>query len=74
LNVKNLHKYPVHRPFGYPVYQWIQTVSGIGILELNGEKYEVPEGYGFLLYPGGAHAYYPADDKPWRVHWITITG
>lgn len=70
----DFYQYPVHRPFGYPVYQWIQTVSGTGILELNGVKYKVPEEYGFLLYPGDAHAYYPADDKPWRVHWITING
>ena len=25
----------VERPFGYPVYQWIQTISGEDVLELN---------------------------------------
>ncbi|MDC7234868.1 MAG: AraC family transcriptional regulator [Spirochaetales bacterium] len=70
----DFYQYPVNRPFGYPVYQWIQTVSGTGILELQGVRYEVPEGYGFLLYPGDAHAYYSADETPWRNHWITING
>lgn len=66
-------QYPVNRPFGYPVYQWIQTISGDGVLELENQRFPVPEGYGFLLYPGDQHSYSPAEDN-WHVHWITING
>ena len=69
----DFYQYPVSRPFGYPVFQWIQTQSGGGILELESGTYPVPEGHGFLLYPGDRHSYHPLDDE-WHVNWITING
>jgi len=69
----DFYQYPVDRPFGYPVFQWVQTRSGAGILELSGEKMPVPGGHGMLLFPGVPHIYY-AIEEPWHVHWITING
>ncbi len=69
----DFYQYPIDRPFGYPVYQWIQTISGEGVLTLNGTDYPVPEGSGMLLYPGVAHAYHD-NGAPWHVNWITFNG
>jgi len=69
----DFYQYKVTRPFGYPVYQWIQTESGTGILELEGAKYRVPEGSGFILYPEDAHVYY-SEEGDWYNHWITFNG
>jgi len=69
----DFYQYPIERPFGYPVYQWVQTKSGSGILETSGEKNPVPPGHGMLIFPGAAHSYY-ANEEPWHVHWITING
>lgn len=74
----DFYQYPVHRPFGFPSYQWIQTVSGVGTLELGSPEndavmHAVPAGHGMLLYPNERHAYY-AHQEPWYVHWITFSG
>lgn len=69
----DFYQYPVDRPFGYPAYQWIQTISGAGVLEIMNEKIPVPQGHGILLYPEVPHAYHAMED-PWHVHWITING
>ncbi|OQY33489.1 MAG: hypothetical protein B6241_07955 [Spirochaetaceae bacterium 4572_59] len=37
-------------------------MSGEGILELENQKIAVPEGSGFLLYPGDKHSYHPASE------------
>jgi len=69
----NFYQYTVERPFGYPAYQWIQTTSGTGTLEINNNKFPVPMGYGILLYHGVPHKYYTLVE-PWHVNWITING
>ncbi len=69
----DFYQYPIDRPFGYPVYQWIQTISGTGILEVTGHSIPVPPNSGMLLYPGIPHIYY-AQNPPWYVHWITFNG
>ena len=69
----DFYQYPIDRPFGYNAYQWLQTVSGTGVLEMNGQSIPVPEGYGMLLYPREPHSYFAAEE-PWHVHWITVNG
>lgn len=69
----DFYQYKVNRPFGYPAFQWIQTISGRGMLEMDGVEYPVSENCGFLLYPGNAHSYYPLDEE-WYVQWITFNG
>jgi len=69
----DFYQYGIERPFGFASFQWIQTRSGGGMLELEGRSYPVGTGQGILLYPGVSHKYYPAQE-PWFVNWITLTG
>jgi len=69
----DFYQYPIDRPFGYPVYQWVQTISGSGILEISDEKLPVQQGHGMLIFPGASHAYYAVED-PWHVNWMTFNG
>lgn len=67
------HQDPIHRPEGYPQYQWLHCVSGEGELKVNGHAYRVKPGSGMFLYPDEEHAYYGVE-KPWEVYWITFMG
>ena len=69
----DFYQYPVDRPFGYPAFQWIQTIQGSGELVNDRARFVVPEGHGMLLYPNEAHTYH-ALASPWYVHWITFSG
>ena len=69
----DFYQYPIERPFGFLVYQWIQTVRGAGMLIANGRRHTLRRGEGMLLYPQEEHAY-RALEEPWYVHWITFSG
>lgn len=69
----DFYQYPIERPFGFPVFQWIQTISGRGELETPSGTYEVRPDEGMLLYPDERHAYH-AVEEPWYVHWISFSG
>lgn len=64
---------PMLREQGFPDYQWIQCISGEGILETEGKTYTVGPGQGMLLYPHKKHYYY-AVKEPWTVRWISFNG
>ncbi|POR02204.1 hypothetical protein AU468_06330 [Alkalispirochaeta sphaeroplastigenens] len=66
-------QYPVKRPFGFPAFQWIQTISGAGRLDQGQSSHTARPGEGFLLYPDEPHSY-RAQEEPWYVHWITFSG
>lgn len=69
----DFYQYPVNRPFGYPDYQWIQTLSGTGKLLTNNKEIAVPKGFGIFISPGIPHRYQAAED-PWHVTWMTFNG
>lgn len=69
----DFYQYPIERPFGFPVYQWIQTIHGRGELIAHGTTTVVGDDQGMLLYPDEAHTYRAAEE-PWYVHWITFSG
>lgn len=69
----DFYQYPIERPFGFPVFQWIQTIRGCGTLATGEDSWSAGLHEGFLLYPDEAHQYAPAED-PWYVHWITFSG
>ncbi len=69
----DFYQYPIERAFGYPSYQWIQTISGSGTLTTERGEQAVPEGHGMLLYPDEPHAYRAAEGE-WYVHWMTFHG
>lgn len=69
----DFYQYPIERPFGFPVFQWIQTIRGRGVLEAPSLQAEAGENQGLLLYPDEEHTYY-AVEEPWYVHWISFSG
>ncbi|MBU8914002.1 MAG: AraC family transcriptional regulator [Spirochaetales bacterium] len=69
----DFYQYPVDRPFGYPAFQWIQTIRGSGELIIDRANFVVPESHGMLLYPDETHRYH-ALEAPWYVNWITFSG
>jgi AraC-like DNA-binding protein len=69
----DFYQYPIERPFGFPVYQWIQTVRGAGELITDDGRVKTGPNGGMLLYPDEMHAYQPSHE-PWYVHWITFSG
>jgi AraC family transcriptional regulator of arabinose operon len=69
----DFYQYPIERPFGFPVYQWIQTIRGRGVLRTAVTEESVGEDQGMLLYPDEEHHYH-AIEEPWYVHWISFSG
>ncbi|MFW5694713.1 MAG: AraC family transcriptional regulator [Alkalispirochaeta sp.] len=69
----DFYQYPIDRPFGFPVFQWIQTIRGRGVLEAPSLRGEAGPNKGLLLYPDEEHTYY-AVEEPWYVHWISFSG
>jgi AraC-like DNA-binding protein/quercetin dioxygenase-like cupin family protein len=68
------HQEPTRRDQGFPHFQWIQTISGQGVLETaDGRKLVVGKGEGMLLYPNEKHLYM-AEREPWEVMWLTFDG
>jgi AraC family transcriptional regulator, arabinose operon regulatory protein len=61
------------REQGFPDFQWIQTWSGSGQLELGDKTYTISPGQGMLLYPGERHQYSPTRE-PWTVRWVSFNG
>ena len=69
----NFEQYEINRPFGFSNYQWIQTISGQGKIELNSESFVINENEGALLFPKEFHRYYPISEI-WKVNWISFDG
>lgn len=67
------HQERMLREGGFPDFQWIQCLSGEGILETEGKRFTVSAGQGMLLYPNRKHLYY-AVREPWSTRWITFNG
>lgn len=65
---------PINRPFGYPSFVWVQTISGTGTLTLAGQTLDITPGEGLLIHPGVAHHYHASGTAPWMVDWIAFEG
>ncbi|MCI9488987.1 MAG: AraC family transcriptional regulator [Dorea sp.] len=63
----------VLRPNGYPLYHYLQTEKGRGIVELQGKTYTLDEGEGILIAPYLHHTYMKAADE-WMTSFATFTG
>jgi AraC family transcriptional regulator, arabinose operon regulatory protein len=70
--LNHLQEY-INRPSGLPAFQWIHTVKGKGVLELDEKQYIVEEGSGILFFPGVGHRYYGVS-KEWQVHFLLFSG
>jgi AraC family transcriptional regulator, arabinose operon regulatory protein len=67
------HQEYMLREGGFPDFQWIQCLTGEGVLETDGKRFTVSPGQGMLLYPNRKHNYY-AVREPWATQWITFNG
>ena len=56
----NWNQEPTLRPDGFPVYHYLQTQEGSGILSIDEKKYTIGENQGVLLAPGIPHVYFSA--------------
>lgn len=67
---------PLHSfgPALKPNYVIHFVLSGKGVFSINGKKYELEAGNGFLI-PPGELAFYQADEKePWTYIWVGFSG
>lgn len=63
----------VVRPKGYPLYHYLQTEAGQGIIEVQGKEYALGEGEGLLIAPFIRHTY-TKDSDEWLTSFATFTG
>ncbi|MHA0857841.1 AraC family transcriptional regulator [Paenibacillus sp. CMAA1364] len=64
---------PTSRLEGFYCYQWLQVISGEGILNLDGQTYTVSTGQAICLYPNIPHSYQPISE-PWALNFISFDG
>ncbi|CAM4377735.1 AraC family transcriptional regulator [Paenibacillus tarimensis] len=63
----------ITRPDGYPVYHWLQTSSGEGVIHFEDQTVRLPAGTGLLLFPHVPHSYAAADEL-WETVYLTFGG
>lgn len=63
----------INRPFGYPLYHYLQTEAGTGKIKIQGKTYLLAEGQGVLIAPGIKHSYRRAE-KEWLTCFATFAG
>ncbi|MCL6590594.1 MAG: AraC family transcriptional regulator [Firmicutes bacterium] len=69
------YKYEVQlrRWGGLPVYLFLHTIHGKGILIMENREYLIGNNTGFLIQPNVPHEYYPIE-QPWGTQWLTFEG
>ena len=66
---------PVVRPNGFPLYHWIQTERGKGLLTLEGQELLLKPGDGVLIAPHVPHEYRENDGRGmWFTSFLTFDG
>ena len=66
---------PVVRPNGFPLYHWIQTERGEGLLTLEGQELLLKPGDGVLIAPHVPHEYRENDGSGmWFTSFLTFDG
>ncbi len=67
----------VKRPQGYPYVHWLQTYSGVGIVEIENQTLRLEPGQGILINQGIAHNYHSESDNEnatWHTGYFTFGG
>lgn len=63
----------VDRPNGFPVYQWLQSHTGSGILEIYGKQHIISENTGIFMPKNIKHKYYSTSEI-WTLDWTELDG
>lgn len=66
-------EYNIVREMGLSSYQFLFTLEGRGILEIDGERYVQTQGDCFFLAPHVPHSYYP-EKVDWKTAWLVFRG
>lgn len=61
------------RPEGYPLYHYLQTEEGTGVIHIEGATYTLEPGEGILIAPYIRHSYF-SNEKNWFTCFATFTG
>lgn len=64
---------PIHRPKGYPLYHWLQSESGEGLINLPDQEISLNTGEGILIAPHIPH-HYTKTQENWTTSFITFSG
>lgn len=64
---------PVRRPEGFPLYHWLQTESGCGVVKLDNMRFELEPGDGVLIAPQIPH-FYRRKGNEWITAFATFGG
>lgn len=64
----------ITRSSGFEDFQIMQVVSGKGIFECHGKRYEVQENDLVVFDPVTPHKYAPATEQDWIVNWVCFNG
>ena len=65
---------PIHRPGGFPNWQLLIGVSGIGECRIEGNRRLLRPGEILLLSPDISHSYQSSSEDDWIVHFLGFTG
>ena len=66
---------PIVRPNGFPLYHWIQTERGEGLLSLGGQQIFLGPGEGVLIAPHVPHTYRESGGNGmWYTSFLTFNG
>lgn len=63
----------VNRPIGYVDYQWLQTISGSGIIKLGNEEILLTPSVGLFIPANIPHSYHRIDES-WITNWVSFNG
>ncbi len=63
----------VLRPKGYPLYHYLHTEKGQGVIDAQGKTYTLNEGEGILIAPYLHHTY-GKNTETWMTSFVTFTG
>ena len=67
--LRAVHSYHIERN-----YTWHFILSGKGMLEIGGKRYELGQGDMFFTPPDTEMCYYPLPEDPWEYVWFTLKG
>ncbi|MBE6598224.1 MAG: AraC family transcriptional regulator [Ruminococcaceae bacterium] len=64
---------PVSRQYGIPLFHWLQTEKGCGIVKIESEERKLAEGEGFLIAPNIPHSY-KSCESAWFTSFVVFGG
>lgn len=72
-----IQPYSINEKYDYNVYQnfVIHYVDyGVGYLEIDGKKYRLEKGDGYVIKASQHVKYYADPDEPWTTYWVGLSG